>query len=272
LPAAPVKLDADPLRLSQVIGNLLTNAAKYTDARGHITVDAQLADAELVISIKDDGIGLAPEVIPGLFTMFSQVNSRIDRAEGGLGIGLALVKGLVALHGGRVETRSDGLGRGSEFIVYLPPTILAPAGPTRAAPAAAAQALEGSRARVMVVDDNRDAAESLALVLKLNGFEVIAAFSGAQALELGAHERPSAAIIDIGMPGMSGHELARCMRLEAWGKHAALIALTGWGQDQDKQAALAAGFDLHLTKPVDPDEVEKALIGLLAPAGNASRA
>jgi PAS domain S-box-containing protein len=269
LPSDNVRLEADPLRLSQVIGNLLTNAAKYTDPEGRIELDARLENAELTITIRDNGIGLNEEVMPGLFTMFSQVNSAIDRAEGGLGIGLALVKGLVALHGGRVEVRSEGLGRGSEFIVHLPHKVLAPADAAVAEPehdAANANAMR--RGRVLVADDNRDAAESLGLVLRFMGYEVSIAYGGAEALEVAARERPSAAIIDIGMPGMSGHEVARRMRLEAWGRHAILIALTGWGQDSDKQAARAAGFDDHLTKPVDPDDVEVVLSKLLddAPA------
>jgi PAS domain S-box-containing protein len=261
LPAENIKLEADPLRLSQVIGNLLTNAAKYTDPDGVIALNARIENAELVIGIRDNGIGLTPEVMPGLFTMFSQVNSAVDRAEGGLGIGLALVKGLVALHGGRVEVRSEGLGRGSEFVIHLPHKVLAPM--TDAAgevdSGGAANAAEVRRGRVLVVDDNRDAAESLALVLKFAGYEVFLAFNGAEALETGSRERPHAGLIDIGMPGMSGHEVARRMRLEAWGKNAVLIALTGWGQEQDKQAAMAAGFDEHLTKPVDPVDVERVL-------------
>jgi PAS domain S-box-containing protein len=265
LPSGPLKLDADPLRVSQIVGNLLTNAAKYTDPEGHIELDVRVENGELVISVRDDGIGLAPEVIPGLFTMFSQVNSAIDRAEGGLGIGLALVKGLVSLHGGRVEARSEGLGHGSEFTVVLPHRVLAPADPAQSEPETqAANANAVRRARVLVVDDNRDAAESLGLVLGLSGFEVTTAFGGTEALEIGARERPQAVILDIGMPGMSGHEVARRMRLEAWGRHAALVALTGWGQDQDKQAARAAGFDAHLTKPVDPAAVERVLSELLA--------
>jgi PAS domain S-box-containing protein len=265
LPAGNVKLEADPLRLSQVIGNLLTNAAKYTDAQGNIELAARLQNAELVIAIKDDGIGLASEVIPGLFTMFSQVNSAIDRAEGGLGIGLSLVRGLVDLHGGRVEARSEGLGRGSEFIIHLPLKVLAPAD-AQAASSSDGAANENAvrRGRVLVADDNRDAAESLALVLGFSGYEVLTTFSGTEALEVGARERPQAALIDIGMPGMSGHEVARRIRLEAWGKHAVLIALTGWGQDQDKQAAIAAGFDEHMTKPVDPADVERLLGELMA--------
>jgi PAS domain S-box-containing protein len=264
LPAEAVKLEADPLRLSQVIGNLLTNAAKYTDPEGHIALSARLENGELVISIKDDGIGLAPEVIPGLFTMFSQVNSAVDRAEGGLGIGLSLVKGLIELHRGRVEVRSEGLGRGSEFIVHLPHKVNVPQKPAVAEDTGgAANSSVVRRARVLVADDNRDAAESLALVLGFAGYEVLTAFGGAAALEIGARERPEAALIDIGMPGMSGHEVARRMRLEAWGKRAVLVALTGWGQDQDKQAAIAAGFDEHLTKPVDPEAVERCLTQLL---------
>ncbi len=265
LPDENVRLEADSLRLSQVIGNLLTNAAKYTDPEGNIRLEARITNAELAISIRDDGIGLSPEAIPSLFTMFSQVNSAIDRAEGGLGIGLALVKGLVALHGGRVEVRSDGLGRGSEFIVHLPHKVIA-AAESRAdlAEAARARAAGAHRGRVLVVDDNRDAADSLGLVLRFMGYEVAVAYGGAEALELAAQSRPRAAIIDIGMPGMSGHEVARRMRLEAWGRDSVLIALTGWGQETDKQAARAAGFDDHLTKPVDPDDVEAVLTRLLA--------
>jgi PAS domain S-box-containing protein len=270
LPPDSIRLEADPLRLSQVIGNLLTNAAKYTDQGGRIELDARIENAELRITIRDNGIGLSEHVMPGLFTMFSQVNSAVDRAEGGLGIGLALVKGLVALHGGRVEVRSDGLGTGSEFIVYLPRRLLAP--PAAVAPPeepahGAANASNVRRGRVLVVDDNRDAAESLGVVLRFMGYEVSIAYGGAEALEVAARERPRAAIIDIGMPGMSGHEVARRMRLEAWGRNATLVALTGWGQETDKQAARAAGFDNHLTKPVDPEDVEAVLSRLLKEPG-----
>jgi PAS domain S-box-containing protein len=267
LPAENIKLEADPLRLSQVLGNLLTNAAKYTDPEGAIALHARIENAELVIGIRDDGIGLSEEVMPGLFTMFSQVNSAVDRAEGGLGIGLALVKGLVALHGGRVEVKSEGLGKGSEFIVHLPHKVLAPQhSAAEEVDSGAANAGAVRRGRVLVADDNRDAAESLALVLRFAGFEVFIAFGGQEALDVGSRERPDAGLIDIGMPGMSGHEVARRMRLEAWGKNAVLIALTGWGQEQDRQAAIAAGFDRHMTKPVDPVEVERVLGELMQPS------
>jgi CheY-like chemotaxis protein len=204
--------------------------------------------------------------------MFSQVDSAIDRAEGGLGIGLALVKGLVDLHGGTVEARSEGLGRGSEFIVRLPRTIVV----SREQPAGASRSTEPLRmnGKLLIVDDNRDAAETMAAVLRFSGYEVHTAFSGAAALEIAARLHPQAVLLDIGMPGMNGHEVARRMRHEAWGRHIALIAVTGWGQEDDKQQARAAGFDDHLTKPVDPGEVERLLSRLLSvssPAGTAGR-
>jgi CheY-like chemotaxis protein len=263
LPEESITLEADPLRLSQVIGNLLTNAAKYTDPQGRIELRAQVENAELVIAVSDNGIGLSEDARPRLFTMFSQVNSAIDRAEGGLGIGLALAKGLVTLHGGRIEARSEGLGRGSEFIIRLPHKALALSSVLTDAADVTRKRNAAIRARVLVVDDNRDAAESLAMVLRLAGYSVSVAFNGLTALELGARERPRAAIIDIGMPDMSGHEVARRMRLEAWGRNAVLIALTGWGQEEDKQAARASGFDEHFTKPVDLDHLARLLASRL---------
>jgi PAS domain S-box-containing protein len=264
LPDVPISLEADPLRLSQVVANLLTNAAKYTDRRGRIELFVQVENGELVIAVRDNGIGLHKEALPRLFTMFAQVDSAVDRAEGGLGIGLALVKGLVALHGGQVEARSEGLGRGSEFTVRLPHSVVVKPGAIADKPDnVRSRARVVSRARVLVVDDNRDAAESLGQVLGFAGYDVTIAFDGSEALELGPQHRPAAAIIDIGMPGMNGHEVARRMRLEAWGRTAALIALTGWGQEQDKQAARASGFDHHLTKPIDPDDLDRVLTSLL---------
>jgi PAS domain S-box-containing protein len=263
LPDEPIMLEADPLRLSQVIGNLLTNAAKYTDPQGRIELEARTESGALVIVVRDNGIGLQEEALPRLFTMFSQVNSAIDRAEGGLGIGLALVKGLVELHGGTVDARSAGPGRGSEFIVRLPHEVLAPSSVLADESGAAGSRGHTHRARILIVDDNRDAAESLGMVLGFAGYDVSLAFSGPQALEVGARVRPVVAIIDIGMPGMSGHEVALRMRHEAWGRDAALIALTGFGQDEDKRASRASGFDDHITKPVDPADLEQVLTGLL---------
>lgn len=268
LPPVEVKLEADPLRLSQVISNLLTNAAKYTDDGGRITLSAALHNDDLDISVKDTGIGLSSAAIPGLFTMFSQVNSAIDRAEGGLGIGLALVKGLVGLHGGQVSAASEGLGRGSEFLVRLPGVVVQSTGAASAEARPSTATSNGkSRGRLLVADDNRDAATTLAAVLEMTGYEVVTAYSGAEALEVGARSHPQAVLLDIGMPGMSGYEAARRIRLEAWGRRAVLIAVSGWGQDEDKRKAQAVGFDHHLTKPVDPDVIEALLSSFLgAPA------
>ena len=263
LPDPPIELEVDPLRMSQALSNLLTNAAKYTDQGGSIKLAAALQPDGLAITVKDTGIGLSPTAIPHLFEMFAQVDSLIDRAEGGLGIGLALVKGLLALHGGTVEARSDGIGRGSEFALHLPASTIVP--PTRskrierAAPALAA----GPRGKILVVDDNRDAADSLAQVLGVFGHEVLVGHSSRDALDLGVRERPDAIILDIGMPEVTGYEAARRIRREAWGRNVFLLAVTGWGQADDKENARAAGFDRHLTKPVDPDQVELLLADFL---------
>jgi two-component system, sensor histidine kinase len=263
LPIDPVLLEVDPLRISQALSNLLTNAAKYTDAGGSITVTAALEPEGLSIKVKDTGIGLSAAVIPHLFEMFSQVDSVIDRAEGGLGIGLALVKGLLELHGGTVAVTSAGIERGSEFVIHLPASTIV-ADRTHLPAASSAAALGGgSRGRILVVDDNRDAADSLAEVLRLFGHEVFVGHSGREALELGARERPEAIVLDIGMPDMTGYEVARRIRREAWGRGVFLLAMTGWGQVDDKEQARASGFDQHLTKPVDPDQVELLLADFL---------
>jgi two-component system, sensor histidine kinase len=263
LPTAPVELEVDPLRMSQALSNLLTNAAKYTDAGGIIKVSAALEAEGLAIRVQDNGIGLSAVAIPNLFEMFSQVDSVIDRAEGGLGIGLALVRGLLALHGGSVEASSRGVGQGSEFVIRLPRSaLISGAGEKTVEPAAVAPAT-GPRGKVLVVDDNRDAAETLALVLEMFGHQMLIGHSGREALDLGSRERPDAIILDIGMPDMTGYEAARRIRREAWGRKTFLLAITGWGQEDDKEAARAAGFDGHLTKPVDPDQVELLLANFL---------
>jgi len=260
LPPEPLTLAVDSLRLSQSLSNLLTNAAKYTDERGRIELAVTLHAHEITMSVKDNGIGFEPEALPGMFEMFSQVDSAIDRAEGGLGIGLALVKGLIALHGGSVDGFSLGLGRGSEFIIHLPRSVVVPDTANSAA-AELSPAAPGtdSRLKVLVADDNRDAADSLAMVLEMNGHEVLVAHSGAQALEIARQVLPQAMILDIGMPDMTGYEVAREIRRESFGGRILLLAITGWGQKEDKERALEAGFDHHLTKPVDVDQVEKLL-------------
>jgi signal transduction histidine kinase/ActR/RegA family two-component response regulator len=261
LPSEPVELEVDPLRISQALSNLLTNAAKYTDVGGHIRLIAALDDARrLTIGVADTGIGLSEQTIPRLFEMFSQVESPVDRAEGGLGIGLALVKGLVELHGGTVEAFSAGLGHGSRFTIRLPAFALSKrrlgdgtdGGAKPASP-------PGHGLRILLADDNRDAVDSLALVLKMAGYEVYATRSGLEALAVGARVQPDVFILDIGMPEISGYELASRIREQPWGQTPLLIALTGWGQQEDKDRSRGAGFDHHLTKPVDPDQLERLL-------------
>lgn len=257
LPVEPVWLEADPLRVSQILSNLLTNASKYSDPGSHVELAATACDGILTLSVKDDGIGIAPQSIAGVFDMFSQIDDIDGRCEGGLGIGLALVKGLAALHGGSVEARSAGLGQGSEFLVRLPVAATPPA----ALPAASKPAPRHAVSRrILVADDNQDAAESLGLLLELNGHAVRTAHLGRDALSLAQDFRPHAVLLDIGMPDLSGYEVAQALRREPWAREAHLIALTGLGQGTDRQRALEAGFDHHLVKPVDTDQL-LALIG-----------
>ena len=256
LPHQPVMLDVDPLRLSQVLSNLLTNAAKYTDPEGQLRIDAELLGGEVMIRVVDNGIGIAPEAMADLFTMFSQVHAGKDRSDGGLGIGLALSRGLIELHGGRLDARSQGLGTGSEFVVRLPATAQVP--DTQASPTEQVECATRRR-RILVADDNIDAGESLAMLLRLDGHEVELASNGAQAVELFDRMKPEIAILDIGMPGLNGYEVAQRIRKKVQ-KGVTLIAVTGWGQEADKARAAASGFDHHFTKPVEP-AVLSALVG-----------
>ncbi len=251
-PSNPIEVEADPIRLVQIVTNLLTNAAKYTDPEGVITLGVRTQDEQVVISVRDTGIGLAPETLTQVFEMFSQVAPTHGRTEGGLGIGLALVKGLVELHGGKVEARSEGLERGTEFVVMLP-GLRGATGTSQGMPSSdtLGAAVEGSR-RILIADDNEDGAISLGMLIETSGHEVLIAHNGVDALALAATHRPHLIILDIGMPGMDGYQVAQQIRREAWGANITLIALTGWGQDDDKRRALRAGFDHHLTKPVDP--------------------
>jgi PAS domain S-box-containing protein len=254
----PIPLDADPTRLAQVFSNLLTNAAKYTDRGGQITLTAKRDGGGVVVSVRDTGIGIAPEHLPRLFEMFSQVTTALERSQGGLGIGLSLVKGLVEMHGGTVEARSEGLGKGSEFIVQLPVAGGRSAPESPQAGGGDRAKARGSR-RILVADDNRDAAESLAMMLRLAGHEVHAAHDGRDAVEAAAWFRPDVALLDIGMPKLNGFEVARRVREQPWGRNVVLVAITGWGQEEDKRRATEAGFDCHLTKPVEPAALEKLL-------------
>jgi signal transduction histidine kinase len=256
LPQVPVLLDVDALRLSQVLSNLLTNAAKYTDPEGHIRIESELVGGEVLMRVIDDGIGIAAEALPRIFTMFSQVRSVQDRSDGGLGIGLALSRGLIELHGGRLEAHSAGLGHGSEFVVRMPASVHVQ--PVPSAPSLAAEA-PLRRRRVLVADDNVDAGESLAMLLRLDGHEVELATNGPQAVELFERMKPEIAILDIGMPGLNGYEVAMRIRQKAQ-DGVTLIAVTGWGQEADKARAAASGFDHHFTKPVEPAALS-ALVG-----------
>jgi signal transduction histidine kinase/CheY-like chemotaxis protein len=257
LPAESITLEADPVRLTQIVANLLVNAAKYTDPEGRITLGAYRNAENIVISVRDTGIGIAPEMLPNLFEMFLQGESGREHADGGLGIGLALVKGFVELHGGRVEARSGGRERGSEFLVYLPASLVRSAATARV-PVDTEAAAQHRRANcVLVADDNHDGAEIMGMLLKQSGYRVHVAHTGPDALAMAAQHRPDVAVLDIGMPGMSGYEVAERIRAEAWGAEIHLIAVTGWGQDEDKRKAERAGFDHHLTKPIDPERLER---------------
>ncbi len=258
LPSEVPTLDGDPIRLAQILTNLLTNAAKYTDPDGRIDLRARVENGMLALDVEDDGIGMTPEAISTVFEMFSQVDSHSQRSEGGLGIGLALVKGLVDLHGGSIQARSPGPGFGSVFTLRLAITTAPPAAAESMNPPPRAP---GCR-RVLIADDNRDAADSLAMILSLSGHTARTAYDGAAALTLAQEFRPEVAILDIGMPGMDGYALARTLRRADWSKNLSLIALTGWGQDEDKLKARAAGFHAHLTKPVDAQSLQSLLADL----------
>jgi len=257
IPDEPLILAADPLRLAQVISNLLTNAAKYTDPQGRIRLRVEQESGAIIISVTDNGIGIPAEALERVFAMFSQVKSAQDRSDGGLGIGLALAKGLVDLHGGAIEARSSGIGRGSEFIVRLPARLLKQSKPAQTIGTPDAAPLR--RRRLVIADDNEDAAESLAALLRMDGHEVTVVSNGRQALTTITAMQPEIALLDIGMPDLSGYEVARQLRDGPRGQNLTLIAITGWGQDRDKTRALEAGFNHHFTKPIEPD----ALLELL---------
>ena len=264
LPPQPVWLDADATRLSQMVANLLTNAVKYTPPQGQIWLSAVCLENEVVVTVRDSGIGIAPEHLLTVFDMFSQLEPALSRAQGGLGIGLSLVRGLAELHGGSVCARSAGVGQGSEFELRLP---LPPAA-ARQAPVAApdeSRLQAGTRAgKVLVIDDNVDAADTLSMALEILGYTVQTSYDGPTGIALAQSFVPSVILLDIGLPDMNGHEVARYLRGTDFGAAAILVAVTGWGQDKDRQLALEAGFDLHLTKPVDFRELDTVLQKMLA--------
>jgi signal transduction histidine kinase/ActR/RegA family two-component response regulator len=254
----PLTVEADPVRLSQVVANLLNNAAKYTEPGGQIWLAASSRKGEVSISVRDTGVGISPSMLPQIFRMFTQADKDHKRAQGGLGIGLALAKGLVEMHGGRIEAQSEGEGLGSEFIIHLP---LARRQPMAAKDAAfdASQKLLATGSRVLIVDDNKDAASSLALLLRMLGNDVQTANDGPAALAAIQSFKPSLVLLDLGMPGMSGYEVAQRARAMAAGKECVLVALTGWGQEDDRRRTKEAGFNRHLVKPVDLGALEMLL-------------
>jgi two-component system CheB/CheR fusion protein len=254
-PPVRTVLEVDALRLTQVLSNLLMNAVKYTPPGGLIGLGYRLEPQAIIFCVRDDGLGLAADMLSQVFTMFTRVESDTGRAEGGLGIGLALAKGLVELHGGQITAHSEGLGKGCEFVVSLPRSLIVVS--AEPSPGARRNGNGLTAKRVLIADDNRDGAETLGLFLEMQGHEIHFAHTGGETLAVAAAVKPEIGVIDIGMPDMSGYEVAERIRHEAWGEHITLIALTGWGQESDKRRALAAGFDHHCTKPVDPAELER---------------
>ncbi|MDB5338489.1 MAG: domain S-box protein [Planctomycetaceae bacterium] len=262
LPSRPAELVADPTRLEQILTNLLNNACKYTEPGGHIWLSAELQGADVVIRVKDTGIGISEEMLPRIFDLFVQADRQLDRSRGGVGIGLTLVRRLVEMHGGTIEATSPGLGQGSEFVVRLPATATDSQDPTPLIPTIAEdQADLPTPHRILVVDDNPDAANSLAILLRMSGYEVVAAFDGPSAIALAKEFLPELIFLDIGMPGMDGCEVARLVRLDATLQDVRLVAVTGWGQPEDRERTAAAGIDQHLVKPIEPSALQK-LLGL----------
>jgi signal transduction histidine kinase len=267
----------DPTRLMQAIGNILSNAAKYTERGGEVMLCAVQTGPEVEIRIRDNGIGIPPDLMPMIFNLFTQLDRSSGPAQSGLGIGLALVRRLVEMHGGSVTAHSDGPGRGSEFVIRLP-LLLANGVAADDQQFNTLSALEQSmmnaegtsqtQRRILVADDNNDALESLATLLQLSGHEVYTAANGAIALESAEQHRPEVALLDIGMPKLDGYEVARRIRAQPWGAHITLVALTGWGQDSDRRRSQEAGFDSHLVKPLDLDKLTELLATLPSSGGS----
>jgi PAS domain S-box-containing protein len=260
VPPGPIYVDADLTRLAQVFSNLLNNAAKYTERGGHVRLAVERQGGEVIVSVRDDGLGIPAHMLPRVFDMFTQVDRHLERSQGGLGIGLSIVKRLVEMHGGSVGVESDGPGTGSEFTVRLP-VVLSMARPE---PVDDQRGRSSNRRKVLVVDDNVDAAMSLAMMLKLMGNETKTAHDGLEALDVAATYRPELILLDIGMPRLNGHETAKRIREQPWGKGVVLVALTGWGQEEDRIKSEQAGFNAHMVKPVELSALEKLLTNLRA--------
>jgi CheY-like chemotaxis protein len=268
LPSERVWVGGDLVRLAQIFANLLGNAAKYTERAGTISLSAECEKGHVAISVRDTGIGIAPELLPRIFDLFVQGDRSVARSQGGLGIGLTLVRRLVELHGGTIRAASAGPGRGSEFVVRLP--VCGEALPLKDSPdnGATQKNSQHRGQRVLVVDDNVDAAESLAMVLRLSGHEVRTAYDGPAALAEARAVTPDVVLLDIGLPGMDGFDVARQIREDQGLSHLRIVAVTGYGQDEDRRRTQEAGFDFHLTKPVDPTQLDRLLSRTLSELGS----
>ncbi|HYD46831.1 MAG TPA: ATP-binding protein [Terriglobales bacterium] len=264
VPASPILLHVDPTRIAQALSNLLNNAAKYTPAGGKIWLSARAEGDKIVIRVRDNGSGISPEILPYIFDVFMQAPAAIKRSQGGLGLGLTLVQRLVELHGGTVEAKSAGAGHGSEFAISIPRcVVLAPLSPK--SDSQPETRISGVGRRILVVDDNRDSADSLAMWLRSEGHQVTVAYNGETALELAREISPELLFLDIGMPGLNGYEVARNLRQQGPQTAMVLVAMTGWSQSSDRRRAFEAGFDLHLAKPIDAHGIARA-IALLPPS------
>ena len=261
----PVYIDADPIRMEQVVNNLLTNAIKYTPAGGQITVTVAPDDGHATLRVRDNGMGITPELLPRVFDLFTQAERALDRSQGGLGIGLTLVRALVEMHDGQVTVQSDGPGRGSEFVITLP-RIKAPQPAAAAAPPRrVVTSTDGKGRRILVIEDQADARRALQRLLQIWGHHVDVAEDGVRGVDAAINAPPEIALVDVGLPGLDGYEVARRIRT-AMGKSVRLIALTGYGQPEDRERAFDAGFDMHLVKPVDRDQLAAALTAGVTPA------
>jgi signal transduction histidine kinase/DNA-binding response OmpR family regulator len=257
IPEEDLILNGDLTRLSQILSNLLNNAAKFTEPGGTISLAAKCDSGEVLIAVKDNGIGIPAQVLPCVFQMFAQFDGHLDRSQGGLGIGLQLVKSLVEMHGGTIEATSAGAGKGSEFVVRLP--LMANSAVNAVCPPVAAEAPATGRLRVLIVDDNQDNVESLRLLLVLMGHDVRVALEGIEGISVAEEFRPDVVLLDIGMPNLDGHEVCRRIRAHDWGRSMVLIAQTGWGQEEDRRRTQAAGFDCHLVKPINHADLTEML-------------
>jgi signal transduction histidine kinase len=258
VPPKPVYVEADRARLAQVFANLLNNSAKFTPHGGHVWLAVEQEGSDVVVKVRDNGVGIPPDMLPRIFDMFTQVDHSLERSQGGLGIGLNLVRGLAEMHGGRVEVRSDGPGKGSEFVVRLSVML----SPDRG------YGQDGSNRctsayRILVVDDSQDSVDSLGMLLELRGHETRTASDGLEAVAVATAFRPDLVLLDIGLPKLNGYDACRRIREQPWGETIVIIALTGWGQEEDKCRSKEAGFNLHMVKPVDPVALEKLMAGLL---------